>query len=45
MACLFAEIQVHDAEPNATFVVLSPALVLKSAYSLLAAGFQRLPVP
>lgn len=45
MPLLFAEIQVPGAEPNAPFVVLSPALILKSTYSLLAAGFQRLPVP
>lgn len=43
MALLFAEIQVHNGEPNATFIVLSPLLILKSTYSLPTAGFQRLP--
>lgn len=44
MALLFAEIQVQNGDPNATFYVLSPALILKSIYNLFSAGFQRFPV-
>lgn len=33
MALLFAETQVHNGDPNAAFVVLSPALTLKSTYT------------